>query len=59
MATRIWVNIAFGTGFLPDGTKPLSDPMLSYDNDNNNNNNYDNNLLIYIALNSNDLQCCT
>ena len=26
----IWVNIDSGTGLLPDGTKPLPEPMLTY-----------------------------
>ena len=30
MATEIWVNIGSGNGLLPDGTKPLSEPMLIY-----------------------------
>ena len=30
MATRIWVNIGSGNGKLPDGTKPLPEPMLTY-----------------------------
>ena len=30
MATQIWVNIASGNGLLPDGTKPLPEPMLTY-----------------------------
>ena len=30
IATWIWVNIVSGDGFLPDGTKPLSEPMLTY-----------------------------
>ena len=25
----IWVNIGSGDGFLPDGTKPLPEPMLT------------------------------
>ena len=29
MATKIWVNIGLGIGLLPDGTKPLPEPMLS------------------------------
>ena len=29
MATEIWVNIGSGNGLLPDGTKPLPEPMLS------------------------------
>ena len=28
MATEIWVNIGLGNGLLPDGTKPLPEPML-------------------------------
>ena len=27
--TEIWVNIASGNGLLPDGTKPLPEPMLA------------------------------
>ena len=30
MATEIWVNIVSGNGLLPDGTKPLPEPMLTY-----------------------------
>ena len=30
MATQIWVNIGSGNGVLPDCTKPLPDPMLTY-----------------------------
>ena len=30
MATDIWVNIGSGNGLLPDGTKPLPEPMLTY-----------------------------
>ena len=26
-----WVNIGPGNGLLPDGTKPLPEPMLTYD----------------------------
>ena len=26
----IWVNIGLGNGLLPDGTKPLPEPMLTY-----------------------------
>ena len=29
MATEIWVNIGSGNDLLPDGTKPLPEPMLS------------------------------
>ena len=29
-ATQIWVNIGWGNGLLPDGTKPLPEPMLTY-----------------------------
>ena len=29
MATKIWVNIGSGNGLLPDGTKPLPEPMLT------------------------------
>ena len=28
MVTQIWVNIGSGNGFLPDGTKPLPDPIM-------------------------------
>ena len=27
MATEIWVNIGSGNGLLPDGTKPLPEPI--------------------------------
>ena len=27
---QIWVNIGSGNGLLPDGTKPLPEPMLTY-----------------------------
>ena len=30
MATENWVNIGSGNGLLPDGTKPLPKPMLTY-----------------------------
>ena len=30
MATGIWVNIGSGNGLLPDGTKPLPEPTLTY-----------------------------
>ena len=30
MALEILVNIDSGNGLLPDGTKPLSEPMLTY-----------------------------
>ena len=30
MATENWVNIGSGNGLLPDGTKPLPEPMLTY-----------------------------
>ena len=30
MATETWVNIGSGNGLLPDGTKPLLEPMLTY-----------------------------
>ena len=30
MATQIWVNIGSGNVLLPDGTKPLPEPMLTY-----------------------------
>ena len=29
MASWIWVNIGSGNGFLPDGNKPLPEPMLT------------------------------
>ena len=29
MAREIWVNIGSGNGLLPDGTKPLPEPMLT------------------------------
>ena len=29
-ATWIWVNIGSGNGLLPDGTKPLPEPMLTH-----------------------------
>ena len=29
MARKIWVNIELGNGLLPDGTKPLLQPMLT------------------------------
>ena len=29
-ATRNWVNIGSGNGLLPNGTKPLPEPMLTY-----------------------------
>ena len=29
MATEIWVDIGSGNGLLPDGTKPLPEPMLT------------------------------
>ena len=28
MVTQIWVNIGLGNGLMPDGTKPLPEPML-------------------------------
>ena len=31
MATVILDNIGSGNGLLPDGTKPLPEPMLTYD----------------------------
>ena len=31
MTTEIWVNIGSGNGLLPDGTKPLPEPMLNSD----------------------------
>ena len=30
METQIWVNISPGNGLLPDDTKPLPEPMLTY-----------------------------
>ena len=30
MVSEIWVNIGSGNGLLPDGTKPLPEPMLTY-----------------------------
>ena len=30
MVTEIWVNIGPGNGLLPNGTKPLPEPMLTY-----------------------------
>ena len=30
MATQIWVNIGSGNDLLPDGTKPLPEPMLTH-----------------------------
>ena len=30
MATEIWVNIGSGNDLLPDGTKPLPEPMLTW-----------------------------
>ena len=29
--TEIWANIASGNGLLPDGTKPLPEPMLNFE----------------------------
>ena len=29
MTTEIWVNFGSGNGLLPDGTKPLPEPMLT------------------------------
>ena len=29
MLTQIWVNIGSGNGLLPDGIKPLPEPMLT------------------------------
>ena len=31
MAIEIWVNIGSANGLLPDGTKPLPEPMLTDD----------------------------
>ena len=31
MASLNLVNIGSGNGLLPDGTKPLAEPMLTYD----------------------------
>ena len=30
MATYFYVNIGSGNGLLPDGTKPLPEPVLTY-----------------------------
>ena len=30
MVTQMWVNIGSGNGLLPDGTKPLPEPMLTH-----------------------------
>ena len=30
MVTQIWVNVGLGNGLLADGTKPLPEPMLTY-----------------------------
>ena len=30
MVTQIWVNSGSSDGFLPEGTKPLPEPMLTY-----------------------------
>ena len=30
IATEIWVNTGSGNGLLPDSTKPLPEPMLTY-----------------------------
>ena len=30
MVSQIWVNISSGNGLLPDGTKPLLEPMLTH-----------------------------
>ena len=30
MAKKIGLNIGSGNGLLPDGTKPLAEPMLTY-----------------------------
>ena len=30
MVTKIWVDIGLGNGLVPDGTKPLPEPMLTY-----------------------------
>ena len=30
MVTEIWVNIGSGNDLLPNGTKPLPEPMLTY-----------------------------
>ena len=30
IATEIWVNIGSDNGLLPNGTKPLPEPMLTY-----------------------------
>ena len=31
MATAIFVNIGSDNGFMPDGNKPLPEPMLTFD----------------------------
>ena len=33
MSTKVWVNIGSGNGLMPDGTKPLPEPMLTYHSD--------------------------
>ena len=30
MVSNIWANIGAGNGLLPEGTKPLPEPMLTY-----------------------------
>ena len=30
MVTQDWVNIGLGNGLVPDGTKPLPEPKLTY-----------------------------
>ena len=30
MGTEIWVNTGSGNGLVPDDTKPLSEPVLTY-----------------------------
>ena len=30
MATSTWVNTGWGNGLMPDGTKPLPEPVLTY-----------------------------
>ena len=33
MATSIWVNIGSGIGLVPDGTKPIPEPVLLLNNE--------------------------
>ena len=30
MATESWVNFGLGNGLVPNGTKPLPEPVLAY-----------------------------